>query len=201
MRKVRIEAGTPYDVLIGGGLLGQAGQLVGKTISPCRAVLVTDSNVASLYADMLEERLTASSFSVTRHVFPAGEGHKNMETLTGILEALADTGLTRTDLVVALGGGVTGDMAGLAASLYLRGVRYVQIPTTLLAAVDSSVGGKTAIDFAGRKNIVGAFYQPSLVLCDTDTFHTLTPEITRDGLSESIKYGVICGASLFSRFE
>ena len=201
MRKVRIEAGTPYDVLIGGGLLGQAGQLVGKTISPCRAVLVTDSNVASLYADMLEERLTASSFSVTRHVFPAGEEHKNMETLTGILEALADTGLTRTDLVVALGGGVTGDMAGLAASLYLRGVRYVQIPTTLLAAVDSSVGGKTAIDFAGRKNIVGAFYQPSLVLCDTDTFHTLTPEITRDGLSESIKYGVICDASLFSRFE
>ena len=114
MRKVRIEAGTPYDVLIGGGLLGQAGQLVGKTISPCRAVLVTDSNVASLYADMLEERLTASSFSVTRHVFPAGEEHKNMETLTGILE---DTGLTRTDLVVALGGGVTGDMAGLAALL------------------------------------------------------------------------------------
>ena len=120
-------------------------------------------------------------------MFPAGEAGKNIETLTGILTALADAGLTRTDLVVALGGGVTGDMAGLAASLYLRGVRYVQLPTTLLAAVDSSVGGKTAIDFAGRKNIVGAFYQPSLVICDTDTFGTLTPEIYRDGLAESVK--------------
>ena len=187
-------------MLIGGGLLEKAGMHIAAQLAPCRAVVVTDSNVAPLYAGTVEESLTAAGFTVTRHVFPAGEASKNIETLTGILTALADAGLTRTDLVVALGGGVTGDMAGLAASLYLRGGRYVQLPTTLLAAVDSSVGGKTAIDFAGRKNIVGAFYQPSLVLCDTDTFGTLTPEIVRDGLAESIKYGVICDEALFERF-
>ncbi len=200
MKKVRIGTDAPYDVLVGGGLLRQAGARIAELAAPCRAVLVTDSNVAPLYAGTVEESLCAAGFAVTRHVFPAGEAHKNMETLTGILTALAEAGLTRTDLVVALGGGVTGDMAGLAASLYLRGVRYVQLPTTLLAAVDSSVGGKTAIDFAGRKNIVGAFYQPSLVLCDTGTFRTLTPELYRDGLAESIKYGVICDAALFERF-
>lgn len=200
MKQVRIKTGAPYDVLIGGRLLRETGALVGARLAPCRAVLVTDSNVAPLYAGTVEESLRAAGFAVTRHVFPAGEAGKNIETLTGILTALADAGLTRTDLVVALGGGVTGDMAGLAASLYLRGVRYVQLPTTLLAAVDSSVGGKTAIDFAGRKNIVGAFYQPSLVICDTDTFGTLTPEIYRDGLAESVKYGVICDAALFERF-
>ncbi len=200
MKQVRTKTGAPYDVLIGGRLLRETGALVGARLAPCRAVLVTDSNVAPLYAGTVEESLRAAGFAVTRHVFPAGEAGKNIETLTGILTALADAGLTRTDLVVALGGGVTGDMAGLAASLYLRGVRYVQLPTTLLAAVDSSVGGKTAIDFAGRKNIVGAFYQPSLVICDTDTFGTLTPEIYRDGLAESVKYGVICDAALFERF-
>ena len=201
MKTVRINAGAPYDVLVGSGLLDRAGALIQKTVAPCRTVLVTDSNVAPLYAAKVEKSMAAAGYTVTRHVFPAGEPSKNMETLTGILTALAEAGLTRSDLVVALGGGVTGDMTGLAASLYLRGVRYVQLPTTLLAAVDSSVGGKTAIDFAGRKNIVGAFYQPVQVLCDTDTFGTLTPEIYRDGLSESIKYGVICDASLFCRFE
>lgn len=200
MKQVRIETGTPYDVLIGGGLLKETGARIGAQFAPCQVVLVTDSNVAPLYAGTVEESLRAEGFAVTRHVFPAGEASKNIETLTGILTALADAGLTRTGLVVALGGGVTGDMAGLAASLYLRGVRYVQLPTTLLAAVDSSVGGKTAIDFAGRKNIVGAFYQPSLVLCDTDTFSTLTPDLYRDGLAESIKYGVICDMALFEQF-
>ncbi len=201
MKTVRIAAGTPYDVLIGSGMLEETGALIAGQIAPCRAVVVTDTNVAPLYADSVEKSMAAAGFAVTRHLFPAGEASKNMETLTGILAALAGAGLTRSDLVVALGGGVTGDMAGLAASLYLRGVRYVQLPTTLLAAVDSSVGGKTAIDFAGRKNLVGAFYQPSLVVCDTNTFETLTPEIVRDGLAESIKYGVICDASLFARFE
>lgn len=201
MKKVTIEAGAPYDVWIGSGLLKQAGSLIGERIEPCRVVVVTDTNIAPLYAGTVEEGLKAAGFTVSLHVFPAGEAHKSMETLTGILTALADAGLTRTDLVVALGGGVTGDMAGLAASLYLRGIRYVQLPTTLLAAVDSSVGGKTAIDFAGRKNIVGAFYQPALVICDTDAFDTLTPPVYRDGLAESIKYGVICDAELFRQFE
>lgn len=201
MNRIKIEAGAPYDVLVGDGLLDEAGARMKKLLPPCRAVLVTDSNVAPLYAAGVEASMTEAGFTVTRHVFPAGEASKTMETLTGILTALASAGLTRSDLVVALGGGVTGDMAGLAAALYLRGVRYVQLPTTLLAAVDSSVGGKTAIDFAGRKNLVGAFYQPGLVLCDPGTFQTLSPEIVRDGLSESIKYGVICDEALFARFE
>ena len=201
MNRIRIEAGAPYDVLVGDGLLDEAGARMKELLPPCRAVLVTDSNVAPLYAAGVEASMTEVGFTVTRYVFPAGEASKTMETLTGILTALASAGLTRSDLVVALGGGVTGDMAGLAAALYLRGVRYVQLPTTLLAAVDSSVGGKTAIDFAGRKNLVGAFYQPGLVLCDPGTFQTLSPEIIRDGLSESIKYGVICDEALFARFE
>lgn len=201
MKRIHINAGKPYDVLVGSGLLADAGAYIANIVAPCRVVIVADSNVAPLYAATVEESMRAAGYTVHCHVFPAGEVNKNLDTLTGILTTLADAGLTRTDLVVALGGGVTGDMAGLAASLYLRGVRYVQLPTTLLAAVDSSVGGKTAIDFAGRKNIVGAFYQPSLVLCDTDTFRTLDAAWYRDGLAESIKYGIICDAALFAQFE
>ncbi|MBE6936569.1 MAG: 3-dehydroquinate synthase [Ruminococcaceae bacterium] len=201
MKRVQVKTGSPYEVTIGRGLLPMAGELVREVIPPCRALIVTDSNVAPLYLDTVQKSLTDAGFSVSSHIFPAGEEQKNLDTLAGILTALAEAGLTRTDLVLALGGGVTGDMTGLASSLYLRGVRYVQIPTTLLAAVDSSVGGKTAIDFAGRKNIVGAFYQPIRVLCDLDTFDTLTPEIFRDGLAESIKYGAICDEALFRLFE
>ena len=200
MNKVRIETGRPYDVLIGSGLLKEAGSRIAGVVKPCRTLLVTDSNVASLYGAVVEKSMEEAGFFVTRHVFPAGEPSKNMDVLIGILTALAEAGLTRQDLVVALGGGVTGDMAGLAAGLYLRGLAYVQIPTTLLAAVDSSVGGKTAVDFAGRKNIIGMFYQPSLVLCDIDSFYTLPPAVYRDGLAESVKYGVIRDAELFGRF-
>ncbi len=198
--RVTIETGTPYEVLIGSGLLEQAGREIAAVVPPCRAVIVADSNVDPIYGDVVERSMTAAGFAVTRHVFPAGEPSKNLDTLTGILTAMAEAGLTRQDLAVALGGGVTGDMTGLAAALYLRGIRYVQLPTTLLAAVDSSVGGKTAVDFAGRKNIVGAFYQPSLVLCDIDTFYTLPTAVYRDGLAESVKYGVIWDAALFERF-
>lgn len=201
MKRVMVKTGMPYEVLIGHGLLADAGRLVREVIAPCRALIVTDSHVAPLYLDTVRKSLADAGFSVSAFVFPAGEEQKNISTLTDILTALADAGLTRTDLAVALGGGVTGDMTGLAASLYLRGIRCVQIPTTLLAAVDSSVGGKTAIDFAGRKNIVGAFYQPTRVLCDLDTFDTLSPDIFRDGLAESIKYGVICDDRLFRLFE
>ena len=200
MNQVRIETGTSYDVLIGSGLLRDAGACMTKVVEPCRALLVTDSHVAPLYAETVAAGMRAAGYAVALHVFPAGEMNKNMETLTGILTALAENGLTRQDLIVALGGGVTGDITGLAASLYLRGIRCIQIPTTLLAAVDSSVGGKTAVDFAGRKNLVGAFYQPSLVLCDIDSFYTLPPAVYRDGLAESVKYGVIRDEVLFRHF-
>ena len=123
---------------------------------------------APLYAPTVTASLSAAGFSVCSYQFPAGEAHKNLSTLSEILEFLAQEHLTRSDCVVALGGGVAGDMAGFAAAVYLRGIRCVQLPTTLLAAVDSSVGGKTAIDLAAGKNLAGAFLQPAAVLCDTD---------------------------------
>lgn len=137
--------------------------------------VVADSNVAPLYLETVKASLLEAGYQVSAYVFPAGEGSKNFDTLSHILEFLAEEHLTRTDCVAALGGGVTGDMAGLAAALYLRGVRYVQLPTTLLAAVDSSVGGKTAIDLKAGKNLAGAFMQPAAVLCDTSCLNTLPP--------------------------
>ncbi|MEZ4626930.1 MAG: 3-dehydroquinate synthase [Eubacteriales bacterium] len=140
-------------------------------------------------------------FDACSYVFPAGEAHKRLDTLSGMLEFFADQHLTRKDFVVALGGGVTGDMAGFAAGCYLRGVRFAQIPTTLLAAVDSSVGGKTAVDLAAGKNLAGLFHQPSMVICDTDTFATLSPDEFANGAAEAIKAGILDDESLFSLFE
>jgi len=135
-----------------------------------------------------------------RYVFPHGEDSKQLAVLTDLLEYMAKNSVTRTDMIAALGGGVTGDLAGFAASVYLRGVPYIQMPTTLLAAVDSSVGGKTAVNLSAGKNLCGAFYQPRLVICDCAAFETLSPEIFADGVSESVKYGVIADSALFERF-
>jgi 3-dehydroquinate synthase len=143
--------------------------------------MLTDSNVDELYGDRIVEYLSSSGYAVDKFVIPAGEASKCADNLLEFLNFMADCKITRSDAVVAFGGGVVGDMAGLAASLYLRGVKYVQVPTTLLAAVDSSVGGKTAIDIPAGKNLVGAFYQPSLVCCDTALMDTLAPEVYRDG--------------------
>lgn len=201
MKTIKINTEKPYDVIIGNRILSDAGNFIRNIAAPCPAAVVMDENVVALYGDTITESLEYAGYKPFRCVFPAGEENKNIRTLENLLAQFAENGLTRSDIVVAAGGGVTGDISGLAASLYLRGIRYVQMPTTLLAAVDSSVGGKTAIDFAGRKNIVGAFYQPSLVICDTDTFKTLSPEIYADGLAESIKYGVIWSEELFRLFE
>jgi len=170
-------------------------------MGPCHIAVVTDTNVGPLYLDRTRASLEAAGFTVSSYVFPAGEQSKNFATLSAILEFLAGQRLTRTGCVAALGGGVTGDMAGFAAAVYLRGVRYVQLPTTLLAAVDSSVGGKTAVDLSAGKNLAGAFLQPAAVLCDTDCLATLTPHFFADGAAEAIKTGVLCDESLFSLFE
>ncbi|BDF66386.1 3-dehydroquinate synthase [Oscillospiraceae bacterium] len=181
-----------YDIQIAPGLLTSAGEAI-RAVCPkaTRLFVVTDSNVHPLYAPRLEESLTAAGFQVQIHVIPAGEASKSALRLSELWEAMLDFGLTRTDAVVALGGGVVGDLAGFAAATVLRGVDFIQLPTTLLAQVDSSVGGKVAVDLRAGKNLAGAFWQPRLVLMDTDTLATLPDATFSDGMAEVIKYGCI----------
>ena len=196
---VRVREG--YNVVIAAGLLDESGSLLRAALGDCRLALVTDSNVAGLYLERVLTSLRAAGYDVSSFVFPAGEQNKNMQTLADLLEFFAAERLTRTDCVLALGGGVTGDMAGFAAGCFLRGIRYVQLPTTLLSAVDSSVGGKTAVDLAPGKNLAGLFHQPSLVLCDTNCFDTLPPDEFANGAAEAIKTGILDSEALFSMFE
>jgi len=197
MKTVTVNTSKSYEIKIGSGLLNTIGQeavSLGKATKVC---IVSDSNVFPLYGQCVTDSLMQAGLEVSSFVFQAGEHMKNGDTFLSLLNALAEMQLTRTDLVVALGGGVVGDLAGFAAACYLRGIRFIQVPTTLLAAVDSSVGGKTAIDLAAGKNLAGAFWQPSLVLCDTDTLQSLPDEIFRDGCAEVIKYAVLYDPSLF----
>lgn len=199
MRSVTVKTSATYEVLIGSGLLQKTGEAVKKVISPCKAAIVTDSTVVHLYEETVRKSLTEAGFSVCTFVFPAGEASKNIHTLSHLLEFLAKEEMTRTDLIVALGGGVTGDLAGFGAAVYLRGISFVQIPTTFLAAIDSSVGGKTAVDLEAGKNLAGAFYQPKLVLCDTDVLQTLPEVVFADGIAEALKYGVLGDDALFEK--
>ena len=199
-KTIHVTCSRDYDVLIGSGLLQKAGSLIREVHAPCKVALISDSNVAPLYGRTVGDALQAAGFEPVTFVFPAGEASKTLATYGDILDFCAKERLTRTDLIVALGGGVTGDMAGFAAASYLRGVEYVQMPTTLLSAVDSSVGGKTAVDLPAGKNLAGAFKQPLRVLCDIDTFDTLPEEVFRDGCAECIKYGVLCSPRLLDIF-
>ena len=201
MKRIQVNTKPSYEVLIGPGVLSESGAYLKGLFPDSRLAVITDSTVAPLYLETARESLTAAGYTVSTHVFPAGEASKNFVTLSGILEFLASVPLTRTDCLIALGGGVAGDMAGFAAACYLRGIRYVQMPTTLLSAVDSSVGGKTAIDLKAGKNLAGAFLQPSAVLCDTDCLRSLPPEVFADGAAEAVKTGVLCDESLFALFE
>lgn len=199
MKTVHVNASKNYDVLIGSGLLSTLGDKLLEILKPCKAAIVSDSNVFPLYGTAAQESLKAKGYDTVSFVFPAGEESKNGETYLHLLNFLAENHLTRSDCLIALGGGVVGDMTGFAAATYLRGIAYIQVPTTLLAAVDSSVGGKTAIDLEAGKNLCGAFYQPRLVLCDTDTLNTLPKDIFRDGCAEVIKYGVLYDRNLFDQ--
>jgi 3-dehydroquinate synthase len=192
MKSVTVKASRTYEVKIAPGLLtAAASDLQALFPAPRRIMVVTDDRVRALWGDRLIGTLQAAGYTVFEFVFPHGEASKTAETLVGLWEALAKAGLTRTDLIAALGGGVVGDLAGFAAATYLRGIRFVQFPTTLLAMVDSSVGGKTGADLAVGKNLIGAFHQPSAVFCDTDTLQTLPKSIFADGCAEVIKYGYI----------
>ena len=191
IQTIQVHTAPAYEVSIGGGLLTACGQRLREVLAPCRVAVITDSTVAPLYLKTVTGSLEDAGFTVCSYIFPAGEGSKNFTTLAAILEFLAEQHLTRTDCVAALGGGVTGDMVGFAAACYLRGIRCVQLPTTLLSAVDSSVGGKTAIDLAAGKNLAGAFLQPTAVLCDTDCLRSLPSDVFADGTAEAIKTGVL----------
>ena len=201
MKTVTVNASRSYDIKIGPGLLMELGAEAKKLGKAKKVCVVSDSNVFPLYGKTASENLENSGFSVSSFVFPAGEESKSGYTYLELLNYLAQCRLTRTDLIVALGGGVVGDLAGFAAATYLRGIRFIQVPTTLLAAVDSSVGGKTAIDLPAGKNLAGAFWQPSLVLCDTDTLDSLPRDIFLDGCAEVIKYGILYDEPFFAGLE
>ena len=201
MNTVIVRASRTYPVLIGSGLLAQAPHHLAALGDFSGLCLVSDSHVWPLYGAELQKALERAGYRVCTYVFPAGEASKNGGTYLELLDVMARNHLTRSDLVVALGGGVVGDLAGFAAATYLRGIAFVQIPTTLLAMVDSSVGGKTAIDLPSGKNLAGAFCQPSLVLCDLDALSTLPREIFLEGCAEVIKYAILYDPVLFSHLE
>ena len=199
MKIINVNASKVYDVIIGEGILSSLGERCSDFFGKSKAVIVTDSNVAPLWLAKAKSSLENAGIETVEFIFPAGEESKSKETLFELIEFMAENKLTRSDFAVALGGGVTGDMVGLASSLYLRGIEFVQVPTTLLAAVDSSVGGKTAVNLRSGKNLMGAFYQPALVLCDTLTLGTLPEKVFADGMAEVIKYGVIFDKNLFDK--
>ena len=197
MITVPVKASKEYKIHIGTGLMDRAGEYLRTVTKGDSIMLVCGDIVNGLYADRVTAALEQAGYRVVRFVYPHGEQSKTPETYLALLSALAAQGFTRSDTILALGGGVTGDLAGFAAATYQRGIAYVQMPTTLLAAVDSSVGGKTAIDLPAGKNLVGAFYQPRMVLCDLDALATLPADIFADGCAEVIKYGVIWDEALF----
>ncbi len=191
MEIVKVTASKEYNVHIGSGFLDSVGEMLTKIKKPCRAVIVSDDTVFSIYGERVKKSLTDNGYSVCEFVFPHGEESKSLESFGKILEFCAENSITRTDLFVALGGGVTGDLTGFVASSYLRGVDFVQIPTTVLSMVDSSVGGKTAVNLKAGKNLCGAFYQPIAVYADCETLSTLPTETFNEGCAEIIKYGMI----------
>lgn len=201
INRMTVQTEQAYPVYIGSGLLAELPEYLMQILSDRQLMLVCDATVNRFYGDRVMDGLIKVGFHCDRFIFSAGETSKSADELFRLLNAMAEAGLSRSDAILALGGGVTGDLAGLAAALYMRGIDYVQLPTTLLAAVDSSVGGKTAINLAAGKNLAGAFWQPKAVFCDTDTFATLPDPVWQDGLAEVIKTALIADAQLFYRLS
>lgn len=201
MKKVHVNTGKPYDIFIERGITENCGEYIRNVSKAKKAMIISDTNVFPVYGERVKKSLSEFGFDTFSFVFKAGEQSKRLDTVYSMYSELTDNGFTRSDIIVALGGGVTGDMAGFAAATYLRGIDFVQIPTSLLSQVDSSVGGKTGVDIPQGKNLVGAFWQPSAVLIDPDTLDTLTPHFFADGMGEVIKYGCIKSTELFDILE
>ena len=196
--KLTVDLGpNSYPIHIENGILAKTGELVSEVFSGKKIMIVSDDNVFPLYGEIITKALSDSGFESHSFVLPHGEPTKSFQSLPKIYEALINAKLTRSDLLIALGGGVIGDLAGFAASSYLRGIKFVQIPTSLLAQVDSSVGGKVAVDLPQGKNLVGAFYHPKAVIIDPDVLNTLPDHFISDGMGEVIKYGCIKDKELF----
>ena len=198
MSTIEVKASKNYNIHIAYGLMAEIGTYAALINKNCKIAIVSDSNVWPLYGEKITASLSDSGFSYIHYIMPAGEESKCSQQYLNILNFLAENAITRTDMLIALGGGVVGDITGFVAATYLRGIPYIQIPTTLLAMVDSSVGGKTAIDLPVGKNLVGAFYQPSLVLCDISALDSLPNNIFVDGCAEVIKYAVLYDTDLFT---
>ncbi len=199
MQTIHVDLGShAYDVEIGNGILSQVGAKL-RVLLPgvCKVAIISDSNVAPLYAAQLHDSLAVAGLPSELIVIEAGEQSKNMQVLSDVLEKIAVAGLSRSDVLVTLGGGVVGDLGGFAAASYMRGIAFVQVPTSLLAQIDSSVGGKVAVDLKSGKNLAGAFYQPKAVFIDTELLQSLPLRFLHDGLAEAIKYGCIKDKDLF----
>ncbi len=201
MNTIHVTASTEYDVHIGADLLKTIGTSVRSLSKTGKIAVISDSNVWPLYGKQVLSSLYENDLTPLFYVIEAGEESKNGTTYLEILNFLAECQLTRSDCLVALGGGVVGDLTGFVAATYLRGIAYIQVPTSLLAMVDSSVGGKTAIDLPAGKNLAGAFYQPRLVLCDLDTLRTLPKDVFLDGCAEVIKYAILFDQKLFDHLS
>ena len=201
-KKVHVPLGErAYDILIGPGLIARAGAEIASRLKGRKAAVITDANVAPLYLDALVSSLEAAGITASSLVLPAGEKTKSFEHLMTVCDKVLEARVERNDYVVALGGGVIGDLAGFAAGIVRRGVRFVQVPTSLLSQVDSSVGGKTGINSRHGKNLIGVFHQPDLVLADTDVLNTLTEREFRAGYAEVAKYGLIDKPDFFAWLE
>lgn len=198
MNTIEVNASRSYQIHIASGLMAQIGSYAKQVSADCKAAIISDSNVWPLYGDMVCNSLSDNGISYVCYIMPAGEESKNTEQYLKILSFLAENNITRGDMLIALGGGVVGDMTGFVAATFLRGIPYIQVPTSLLAMVDSSVGGKTAIDLPTGKNLVGAFNQPAMVICDISALKTLPQDIFIDGTAEVIKYGILYDAELFA---
>ena len=197
MKTITVNASEKYECIIGAGVLNHVSDYIKNLTSTEKIMIVSDDKVAELYLDKVKNNLMEAGFKVYQFIIENGEKSKNANNYIRLLNVLAENYFTRSDAMIALGGGVVGDLTGFAAATFLRGIRFFQIPTTLLAMVDSSVGGKTAIDLDAGKNLAGAFYQPKLVLADIDTLDTLEQQVFRDGCAEVIKTAAIADRSLF----
>ena len=216
MKKITINASRKYDVIMEKNSLEKAGEYICQALGAGanatdgiradhkRVCIVTDTTVDKLYGQQnqaLWKSLENSSFDVYKYVFPGGENHKTLDTISGILEFLAENNFTRSDILLALGGGIVGDVTGFAAATFLRGIEFIQIPTTFLAIVDSSVGGKTGVNLSSGKNLAGAFWQPGLVLFDPNVLETLNRELKLDGVAEAIKAGFIADGNILTLID
>ena len=201
MKSININVSKPYNVELGSGLLKDIGKHAKKVLNTCKIAVVTDDVVDNLYFEDVCKSLNENGFGVIKFVIENGEKSKNSDNYIKLLNFLSENEITRSDALLALGGGVVGDLTGFAAATFLRGIKYIQCPTTLLAMVDSSVGGKTAIDLEKGKNLAGAFYQPEIVICDYDALNSLPDEIFSDGCAEVIKYALLFDEELFSHLK